>query len=100
MMRALLFLSIVGAIIYGFLVITGVALSGGNTKDSLTIQAKPDHSADDRLSSWDSYLPSRSQGQNPQLATSQQPVTLPSQERSDLSQDFGGIPTCSCCLKE
>ena len=87
MMRALLFLSIVGAIIYGFLVITGVALSGGNTKDSLTIQAKPDHSADDRLSSWDSYLPSRSQGQNPQLATSQQPVTLPSQERSDLSQD-------------
>jgi hypothetical protein len=87
MMRALLFLSVVGAVIYGFLVITGVALSGGNTKDSLTIQAKPDHSADDRLSSWDSYLPSRSQGQNPQLATSQQPVTLPSQERSDPSQD-------------
>src|SRR6476620_2383458 len=83
MMRALLFLSIVGAIIYGFLVITGNALSGGNTKD----QAKPDHSADDRLSSWDSYLPSRSQGQNPQLVTSQQPVTLPSQERSDPSQD-------------
>jgi hypothetical protein len=89
MMRALLFLSIVGAIIYGFLVITGNALSGGNTKDGLTIQAKPDHSADDRLSSWDSYLPSRSQGQNPQLATSQQPVTLPSQETSDPSQDSG-----------
>ena len=89
MMRALLFLSIVGAIIYGFLVITGDALSGGNTKDGLTIQAKPDHSTDDRLSSWDSYLPSRSQGQNPQLATSQQPVTLPSQETSDPSQDSG-----------
>ena len=87
MMRALLFLSIVGAIIYGFLVITGNALSGGNTKDGLTIQAKPDHSTDDRLSSWDSYLPSRSQGQNPQ--TSQQPVTLPSQETSDPSQDSG-----------
>ena len=87
MMRALLFLSIVGAIIYGFLVI--YALSGGNTKDGLTIQAKPDHSTDDRLSSWDSYLPSRSQGQNPQLATSQQPVTLPSQETSDPSQDSG-----------
>src|SRR6476469_7118866 len=87
MMRALLFLSIVGAIIYGFLVITGNALSGENTKDGLTIQAKPDHSADDRLSSWDSYLPSRSQGQNPQSATSQQPVTSPSQERSDPSQD-------------
>ena len=74
MMRALLFLSIVGAIIYGFLVITGDALSGGNTKDGLTIQAKPDHSADDRLSSWDSYLPSRSQSRNPQLASSQQPA--------------------------
>ena len=79
MMRALLFLSIVGAIIYGFLVITGDALSGGNTKDGLTIQAKPDHSADDRLSSWDSYLPSRSQSRNPQLASSQQPAALPSQ---------------------
>lgn len=88
MMRALLFLGIVGAIIYGFLVITGGALSGGNTKDSLTIQAKPDHS-DDRLSSWDSYLPSRSQNRNPQLASSQQPVTLPSQGTSDPSQDSG-----------
>jgi hypothetical protein len=85
MMRALLFLSIVGAIIYGFLVITGNALSGGNTKDGLTIQAKPDHSADDRLSSWDSYLPSRSQSRNPQLASSQQPAALPSQ--ANPSQD-------------
>jgi hypothetical protein len=89
MMRALLFLSIVGAIIYGFLVITGDALSGGNTKVGLTIQAKPDHPADDRLSSWDSYLSSRSPGQNPQLATSQEPVTLPSQGGSDPSQDSG-----------
>src|SRR6478609_7529981 len=83
MMRALLFLSIAGAAIYGFLVITGDALSGGNTKVGLTIQAKPDHSADDRLSSWDSYLPSRSQSRNPQLASSQQP----SQARSDPSQN-------------
>jgi hypothetical protein len=89
MLRALLFLSIVGAIIYGFLVITGDALSGGNTKVGLTIQAKPDHPADDRLSSWDSYLSRRSQGQNPQLATSQEPVTLPSQGGSDPSQDSG-----------
>src|SRR6476659_1239315 len=87
MMRALLFLSIVGAAIYGFLVITGDALSGGNTKVGLTIQAKPDHSADDRLSSWDSYLPSGSQSRNPQLASSQQPAALPSQERSDPSQN-------------
>src|SRR6476660_7544777 len=87
MMRALLFLSIVGAIIYGFLVITGDALSGGNTKVGLTIQAKPDHSADDRLSSWDSYLPSRSQSRNPQLASSQQPAALPSLARSEPSQN-------------
>src|SRR6478672_9555449 len=87
MMRALLFLSIVGALIYGFLVITGDALSGGNTKDGLTIQAKPDHSADDRLSSWDSYLPSRSKSRNPQLASSQQPAALPSQARSEPSQN-------------
>src|SRR5262249_20635135 len=88
MMRALLFLGIAGAIIYGFLVITGSALSGGNTKDSLIIQAKPNHS-DDRLSSWDSYLPSRSQSRNPELASSQHPVTLPSQGTSDPSQDSG-----------
>jgi hypothetical protein len=87
MMRTLLFLSIVGAAIYGFLVIAGHALSGGNTKDDLTIQAKPDHAADDRLSSWDSYLPSRSQNRNPQSASSQQPVTLPSQGTSDPSQN-------------
>jgi hypothetical protein len=85
MMRALLFLSIVGAAIYGFLVIAGHALSGGNTKDDLTIQAKPDHSADDRLSSWDSYLPARSQNRNPQSASSQQPAALPSQ--ANPSQD-------------
>ena len=83
MMRALLFLSIVGAAIYGFLVIAGHALSGGNTKDDLTIQAKADHS--DRLSSWDSYLPSRSQNRNPQSASSQQPAALPSQ--ANPSQD-------------
>jgi hypothetical protein len=89
MLRALLFLSIVGAVIYGFLVIAGDALSGGNTKVGLPIQAKPDHPADDRLSSWDSHLSSRSQGQNPQLATSQEPVTLPSQGGSEPSQNTG-----------
>jgi hypothetical protein len=88
MMRALLFPSIVGAIIYGFLVITGNALSGGNTKDDLTIQAKPDHPANDRLSSWDSHLSSGSQGQNQQSATSQEPAT-PSQGGSEASQDTG-----------
>lgn len=89
MMRALLFLSLVGAAIYGFLVITGDALSGGNTKEGRTIQTQPNHSVDERLSSWGSYLPSRSTSQSPQLAASQQPDALASQESDDPSQNSG-----------
>jgi hypothetical protein len=87
MMRAILFLSLVGAAIYGFLVVTGDPLSGRNTKEGRTIQTQPDHSVDERLSSWGAYLPDRSTSQNPQLATSQEPVTVPSQERDDPSQN-------------
>lgn len=86
-MRVLLFLSLVGAAIYGFLVITGDALSGGTTKDGRTIQTQPNHSVDERLSSWDSYLPSRSTSQSPQLA--KQSAGLRSQERDDPSQNSG-----------
>ena len=81
MMRALLFLSLVGAAIYGFLVI-----SGGNTKESQTIQTQPNHSVDERLSSWGSYL-ARSPSQNPQLATSQRPAPSPPQLGDDASQN-------------
>jgi hypothetical protein len=44
---------------------------------------------DERLSSWGSYLPSRSTSQSPRLATSQQPAALPSQESDDPSQNSG-----------
>ena len=87
MMRALLLLSLVGAAIYGFLVVTEDALTDANSKGGVAIQTQQNRSADERLSSWDSYLPSRSQSQNPQLATSQQPAALPSQERNDHSQN-------------
>ena len=87
MMRALLLLSLVGAAIYGFLVVTEDALTDANSKGGVAIQTQQNRSADERLSSWDSYLPSRSQSQNPQLATSQQPAALPSQERNDPSQN-------------
>ena len=80
-MRALLFLSLVGAAIYGFLVI-----SGGNTTESQTVQTQPSHSVDERLSSWGSYL-APSPSQNPQLATSQRPAQTPPQLGDDASQN-------------
>ena len=86
MARAILFLSLVGAALYGFLILTGDALTDTNSKTKGgPIQAQAIHSADERLSSWGSYLPSPSQSQNPQLA-SQQPATLPSREENHLSQ--------------
>ena len=90
MMRTLLFLSLVGVAIYGFLVITGDVLSGESPKDGVASRAQPqpNHSADERLSSWGSYLP-RSPSQNPQLATSQEPAALTSRESNEPSQNSG-----------
>ena len=89
MMRALLFLCLVGAAIYGFLVFTEDALKDTDSKDRVAIQTQQTHSAVERLSSWGSYLPSRSQSQNPQLATSQ-PATLPSQYQPAASENSAG----------
>ena len=89
MMRALLLLSLVGAAIYGFLVVTEDAITDANSKGGVAIQTQQNRSADERLSSWDSYLPSRSQSQNPQLATSQ-PATLPSQYQPAASENSAG----------
>jgi hypothetical protein len=80
MMRTLLFLSLVGAAIYGFLVI-----SGGNTNENQTIQTQ-NHPVGERLSSWGSYL-AQSPSQNPQLATSQRPAQTHSQLVDDTSQN-------------
>jgi hypothetical protein len=89
MMRAVLFLCLVGAAIYGFLVFTEDALKDTDSKDRVAIQTQQTHSAVERLSSWGSYLPSRSHGQNPQLATAQ-PATLPSQHQPAASGNNGG----------
>ena len=85
MMRALLFLCLVGAAIYGFLIFTEDALKDADSKGGVAIHTQQNRSAGERLSSWGSYLPSPSQSQNPQLATSQ-PATLPSQEKNDPNQ--------------
>ena len=58
MLRTLLFLSLVGAAIYGFLVI-----SGGNTNEHQAIQTQ-NHPVGERLSSWGSSL-APSPSQNP-----------------------------------
>ena len=74
MLRTLLFLSLVGAAIYGFLVI-----SGGNANENQAIQTQ-NHPVGERLSSWGSYL-APSPSQNPQLATT------PSQLGDDASKN-------------
>jgi hypothetical protein len=85
MMRAIFFLSLVGAALYGFLVVTGDALTETNSKQGRGIQAQSNPSEGERLSSWDSNLPSRSQYQNPQLAS--QPATSPSQKGNGASHN-------------
>ena len=80
MLRTLLILSLVGAAIYGFLVI-----SGGNTNENQTIKTQ-NHPVGERLSSWDSYL-APSPSQNPQLATAQRPAQTPPQLNDDVSQN-------------
>jgi Bacterial SH3 domain len=84
MTRVLLFLSVVGAVIYALLLVTHDELPGGKAEDTFAGQTQPDHPVVQRLSSWDAYLPSRSQAP---LATSQQPALLPSQQRESPSQN-------------
>jgi hypothetical protein len=87
-MRAtLLFLSLVGVAIYGFFVVTGNALSEGNSKHYGAVKALPNHSERQFLSSWGSYLPSRSRSQNPRIATHQKPTSTSGQEQRDAHEN-------------
>jgi hypothetical protein len=79
-MRTLLFLSLVGAAIYGFLVI-----SGRNSNENQTVQTQ-NHPVGERLNSWGSYL-APSPSQNPQSATSQRPAQTPPR-LDDASQNL------------
>jgi len=91
-MKGLLLLLSVGAAIYTLLVITHDALPGGKAEDTFAGQTQPNYPVVERLSSWGSYLPSRSLSQNPQSATSQQPTPLLPQRSDNPSQNLERRP--------
>ena len=76
-MRGLLFLGLVGAAIYAFLVYTHHALQGGEAEDTFAGQTQPNQPVAQHLSSWGTYLASRSPSQNPQ-----QSAPLPAQQNA------------------
>jgi hypothetical protein len=88
-MKGLLLLLSVGAAIYTLLVMSHDALPGpsGKAENTFAGQTQPNHPVVERLSSWGSYLPSRSLSQNPQSATSQRSPQLPPQQSDDPSQN-------------
>ena len=77
----LLFLSLVGVVIYALLAITHDGLQDGRTQNTFADQTQPNPAVIEHLSSWGAYLPSGSLSQKPAvaLATSQQPAALPPQ---------------------
>jgi hypothetical protein len=86
MTRFLLFLSLIGAAIYGLLIYTHDVLTDEKAEKTYTEQAQPNHPVQ-HLSSWGSYLPDRSISQNSQLATSQPSTPLPPQQTEEPSQN-------------
>ena len=85
MTRFLLFLSILGAAIYGLLIYTHDVLTEETAEKTYTEQAQPNQPVE-HLSSGGSYLPDRSISQNSQLATSQPSTPLPPQQSGEPSQ--------------
>ena len=89
MKQFLLFVSLSGAALYALLVFAHHAVTDGKSERILVPQTQPNHPvSQQRLSSWESHLPSRSQSQN-----SQPSAHLPVQQnvadelRRDPSQD-------------
>jgi hypothetical protein len=85
-MRGWLLLLSVGAAICTLLVISHDALPDDKANEVFSGQTQPNHSVDERLSSWGSYL-APPPSQNPQLATSQRPARTPAQVGDDASQN-------------
>ena len=86
----LILVGLVGAAIYGVLIFTHDALTDGKTENKRIGQVQPIVPSR-HLSSWDAYLPTRSQRQNPELATAQSTPVVP-QQSDDLSQsERGGL---------
>ena len=77
MKQFLFLLSLVGAAIYAFLIITHNVIPDRNA-------GEPDHLAGQRLSAWGPYLPGRPPNQQPQAPTSQHPAPLSPQQNSCL----------------
>jgi hypothetical protein len=86
MIRFLLFLSLVGAAIYTLLIFTHDVLTDGKAENTYAGQTQPNHPVQ-HLSSWDSHLPDRSSGKNPQLAASQPSTQLPPQQSDQPRQN-------------
>ena len=84
----LILVGLVGAAIYGVLIFTHDALTDGKTENTRIGQVQPIVPST-HLSSWDAYLPTRSQRQNPELATGQPTPAVPEQS-DDLSQSKRG----------
>ena len=76
-MRGLLFLGLVGAAIYAFLVYSDHALQGGDAEDTFAGQTPPNQPVAQHLSSWGTHLASRSLSQN-----AQQSAPLPAQQKA------------------
>ena len=76
-MRGLLFLGLVGAAIYAFLVYTDHTLQGGDAEDTFAGQTPPNQRVAQHLSSWGTHLASRSLSQN-----AQQSAPLPAQQKA------------------
>ena len=86
MTRFLLFLSLIGAAIYGLLIYTHDVLTDKKGEKTYTEQAQPNHPVQ-HLSSWGSYLPDRSISQNSQLATSKPSTPLPPQQSDEPNSE-------------
>ena len=92
MKEFLLLVGLVGAAIYAFLIFSHHALTDGKSENTRTGQAQPivpSAVPSAHLSSWDAYLPTRSQKQNPQVATAQ-PIPYPPQQSDDFGQSERG----------
>ena len=92
MKEFLLLVGLVGAAIYAFLIFSHHALTDGKSENTRTGQAQPivpSAVPSAHLSSWDAYLPTRSQKQSPELATAQ-PIPYPPQQSDDFGQSERG----------
>ena len=86
MSRLLLFLSLIGAAIYTFLIYTHGVLTDDKAEKTYAEQTQANHTSP-HLSSWDTYLPDRKVSKDSKLATSQLTTSLPLLENDEPRQN-------------